>query len=517
MIARKRLFAPVLLGVFLPVAALTQSPLQLDVNGGSMPGTVSLDAHPGLFPFELIMIVPSTTSGPTPVQLFDPTDNRTLSIGLDLLGSAWATFADLQLNANVQFSLGAQPSLIDMPLFFQAVTFQWLPSLLDRISNPNVIRLGSAGEFRDRGVSMFEQRAFGTALQRPDGKTLIVGGARGQLLAQVATNTTEIYDPMDETIVYGPQMLMPRSLHTQTELSDGRFLIAGGVGIGNDPQADCEIYDPVADVFNVVTSMNVPRIGHTATLLADGRVFVSGGFEALTVTPTQLSAIRDAVDSTEIFDPSTGIWTIDTPMGDPRAGHIALQRPDGKILLCGGASWNPNFLFGWVPTVRSSCDLYDPATGSMTSGPSMNTPRALLEPVEIDAGKWLVAGGMNGLSIIPWNPGNPTATAEIYDFATNSWTSVGSMATARAYQKGWSIGNGLFMLAGGGNGSVTGPTPLPDTEIFDTSTNTFSPGPMMSSGRAAAGIFHTPQGQVFLFGGAATTAMITTTTEWYYF
>ncbi len=515
MITFKELLSPVVISSLLAVAP-AQS-LELNVVGGSLPGDITMQASPGIYPFELIMIVPSTTAGPTPIGIFDPGDPRSLSVGLDLLGFAWPVLADLNLVATQQITLTASPALVGQALFFQAVTFQWQPTILDRLSNGAVVRLGSSGEFEDRNVFLGEQRAFATALQRPDGGTLIVGGARGQLLAQVATDTTEIYNPITDDFVYGPVMSTPRSMHTMTELQNGKFLFVGGVDGANNPQATCEVYDPILDTFTLVASMNSPRMGHTATLLSDGRLFVAGGLDALTVTPSQLSAIHDAVDTTEIYDPVADTWTVGPVMSDPRAAHMALARPDGKILLCGGISWDPNFLFGWVPAVRSSCDLYDPGNNTMGSGPSMSTARALTSAVELAAGKWLVAGGTNALSIIPLNPGNPTAAAEIYDATLNTWATVGSLAMARANISGWAIGNGRFLLAGGGAGSILSPTPLADTEIFDTATNTFSPGPTMNSGRAGAGTFLTPQGQVYLFGGAATSSMITTTTEWYYF
>ena len=499
------------------LSPLTAQSLQLDVTGGSMPGTLTLEAYPALFPFELMLIVPSTTAGPTPIQIFDPADSRSLSIGLDLLGLAWPVVADLNLVGTQQLTLGAQPAAAGMPLFFQAFTLRWLPTIIDRLSNGGVAYFGNSGEFQDRSVFMFEQRAFATALPRPDGTMLVIGGARGQLLAQVATNTTEIYDPISDTFSYGPLLSTPRSLHTMTELQNGKYLMAGGVDAGNNPQASCELYDPATNTFTVVASMSSARMGHTATLLADGRIFVSGGFDALTTAPTQLSAINDIVDSTEIYDPVADVWTSATPMSKPRAGHVALQRPDGKIMLCGGASWEPNFIFGWLPTVRSSCDLYDPSNNTMGSGPSMATERALADPVELAPGKWLMAGGMNGLSILPFNPGNPTGAAEIYDSALNTWTSVGSLATPRANQKAWALGNGRYILAGGGAGSILSPVPLADTEIFDLATNSFSPGPALNTGRAAAGIAFNQQGQVFLFGGAAANSTITTTTEWYHF
>jgi hypothetical protein len=499
----------------LVVAAPTQN-LHLAVSGGSMPGPFELDISGGL-PFEFVMLVPSSNSGPTPLGLIDPADPRSLSVGLDLVGNSILALTDLFGDLNLQGQLSLVPNLVDVPLYWQAVNFSGQQTLVNSISNPDVFRFGIAGQFRDRNLQTFDLRAFATALPLPDRKALLVGGARGALLAQVATDTTEVYDPITDLFVNGPTMNAPRSLHTQTELLDGRYLISGGVNAGNNPQASCEIYDPVANTFTAVASMNSPRMGATATLLSDGRVFVTGGLEALSTSPTQLQAIRDAVDSTEIYDPVNDTWTLAPPMSDPRAGHVALPRSDGKILLCGGISWNSNIFLGWVPTVRTSCDIYDPATNTMSAGPSMNDARALVEPVEIGPDRWLLAGGMNGLSIFPYNPGNPTATAEIYDAVANTWTAVGSMATARVNQKGWSIGNGKILLVGGGDGSILAPVPLASTEVFDVATNTFTAGPTMNSPRAAAGILKMPQGQMFLFGGANTGTTITNTTEWYFF
>ncbi|MEZ6035913.1 MAG: kelch repeat-containing protein [Planctomycetota bacterium] len=514
MMRTARLLAPLFAGALsLPVAAQA---LELEAAGGSMPGPLTLDAHPGLYPFELVVIIPSTTAGPTPLQLIDPLDFRSLDVGLDLLSLMWLVLTDFDGHGVVQVPLGSNPALVDAPLYFQAVTLQWLPNLVDRISNGNVVRLGLAGSFRDRAVEFFDDRAFATALVRPDRKVMLVGGARGQLLAQVAWSSTELYDAATDTFSYGPSLNAARSLHTMTQLQDGRWLVAGGVNFTNDPQATCEIYDPVADTFTPVASMGTPRMGHTATLLADGRVLVTGGIQAMPITPTQLEPIHQTVATSEYYDPIADSWSAGPNLSKPRAGHIALERPDGKILFCGGISWDPNIIFGWVPAVRSSCDLYDPTGGTMSAGPAMNTARALADPVELAPGRWLVAGGMNGLSIIPYNPGNPTAAAEIYDAATNSWTSVGSMATARANHKGWAIGNGRFLLAGGGANSILSPTPLSSTEIFDTATNTFSPGPQLNSERAGATAIRTPQGQMMLLGGASATA-ITRTTEWYYF
>ncbi|MCU0862177.1 MAG: kelch repeat-containing protein [Planctomycetes bacterium] len=490
--------------------------LELDVQGGSLPGTMVLTVYPGP-PAELVLVVPSAVPGPTPLAPFDPNDPRQLDIGIDLLGLAWPGLAGLDGRTVIPVSFPAAPALQDVALYLQAVTFQFGVTVLDRISNPNQVRFGIAGTFRDRFVSFSNDRAFATVLPRSDRRWMVAGGARGQLLAQLATATTEIYDPRLDAFTAGPLLTTARSLHTQTALPNGTHLLTGGVNTTNDPQASCEIYDPVADSFVPVASMGTPRTGHTATLLPNGKVLVTGGIQAMPVTPTQLQPIREIVATTELYDPATNTWAPGPNLGTPRAGHIAITRPDGRVLFAGGISWDSNILFGWLPAVRRSCDLYDPVANTFAPAPQMAVARSLIDAVDLGGGKWLLAGGINGITIIPFNPGNPTASAEIYDAIANTWTTVGPMATARGNQKGWPIGNGRFLLAGGANGSILSPTALSSTEIFSTATNTFSAGPPLSTSRAGAAAFLTPSGQLQLFGGASTGATISNTTEWYFF
>ena len=497
------------------VSARAQN-LELDVAGGSMPGTLALTVYPGP-PADLVMIVPSTLPGPTPVSLLDPNDPRVLGIGLDLVGSAWLGLLGLDGRLVIPVPLGLAPAFQDQALYLQAVTFQFGVTILDRISNPNLVRLGIAGTFRDRFVSFTNDRAFATVLPRTDRRWMLAGGARGQLLAQVATDSTEIYDPLLDAFTPGPSLTTPRSLHTQTELPNGTYLIAGGVNATNDPQPTCEIYDPVADTFTSIASMGTARMGHTATLLANGKVLVTGGIQLMPTTPTQLQPIRETVATTELFDPATGQWTPGPNLGTPRAGHVAIVRPDGRVLLAGGISWDNNILFGWLPAVRRSCDLYDPVGNTVAGAPQMFTARSLIDPVDLGNGKWLLAGGINAITIIPFNPGNPTAAAEVYDAVANTWTQVGSLAVARGNHRAFAIGNGRFLLAGGANGSILAPTALSSTEVFSLTTNSFTAGPAMNTARAGAAALLTPQGQLQLFGGATTGGTISNTTEWYFF
>ncbi|MGC4063410.1 MAG: hypothetical protein QM784_01900 [Polyangiaceae bacterium] len=71
-------------------------------------------------------------------------------------------------------------------------------------------------------------------------------------------------------------LLKGRHSHTATRLSDGRVLIAGGVGA----YQDAELYDPNTGKFSSAGRMLNERSLHTATLLPDGRVLLVGSAQA---------------------------------------------------------------------------------------------------------------------------------------------------------------------------------------------------------------------------------------------
>jgi hypothetical protein len=145
----------------------------------------------------------------------------------------------------------------------------------------------------------------------------------------------------------------------------------------------------------------------------------------------------------------------------------------------------------------------------------MATARSLIDPIDLGGGRWLLAGGISALTLT--NAGTPTAAAEIYNANTNTWTTVGSMATARGNHKGWALDGTRFLLAGGAAGSILSPTALSSTEIFSTVTNTFTAGPAMNVARAGAATYATPHGQVMVLGGGSVSGTIAKSTEWYFF
>ena len=69
------------------------------------------------------------------------------------------------------------------------------------------------------------------------------------------------------------------------------------------------------------------HVEHAATLLPDGRVLVTGG---------PPNGREDGWPTAELYDPSSGSWTITGNMVRVRLGHTATLLPDGRVLVVGG-------------------------------------------------------------------------------------------------------------------------------------------------------------------------------------
>src|SRR5205807_4207479 len=103
-------------------------------------------------------------------------------------------------------------------------------------------------------------------------------------------------------------------------------------------------------------------------------------------------------------DPTNGTWTVTSPMTIARKDHTATLLPNGKVLVVGGQPDSGNSIF------LRTAELYDPATETWTSTGSLAVGRAEHTATLLADGKVLVAGGLN-LPISQYS----LASAELYD------------------------------------------------------------------------------------------------------
>ncbi len=236
--------------------------------------------------------------------------------------------------------------------------------------------------------------------------------------------------------------------------------------------------NPAPGTWTATGSLNTARAEHTATLLPNGQVLVAGGF----------GNSPNSFNSAELYNPATGIWTATGSMNTQRLqGHTATLLTNGLVLVAGGWGNSNNSI--------TSAELYNPATGTWTATGSLNARRYYHTATLLTNGQVLVAGGdyySNGIHAL--------ATCELYNPATGTWTTTGSLNAARAYHTAIFLPNGQVLVAGGGGNGVT----LTSAELYNPATGTWtatgSPNPAIGGNKATL----LPNGQVLVAGGEAT-------------
>ncbi|CAF1048736.1 unnamed protein product [Adineta steineri] len=221
-----------------------------------------------------------------------------------------------------------------------------------------------------------------TASVLSNGKVLVAG-------AMGAEKSTELYDPSTSTWTTTGNMNNIRVDHTASLLSNGKVLVTGGLAFNVLNSA--ELYDPSAGTWTNTGIMNNVRRMHTASVLSNGKVLVAGGNNG--------GWINYLLNSTELYDPSTGVWTTTGSMTNARHFHTASVLSNGNVLVTGG--WNGNI-------TMYSAELYDPSTGTWTTTGNMNNARSGHSASLLSNGKILVAGGAGAYNILGLN------SAELY-------------------------------------------------------------------------------------------------------
>jgi len=291
----------------------------------------------------------------------------------------------------------------------------------------------------DDGLGIFGH----TATLLENGTVLLTGGFINDVwddyFDSVSDNGAGLYDSATGVWSGTGNMTANRGGHTATLLADGKVLIAGGAD--TDPTgtglASAELYDPGTGTFTQTGSMTVGRYLHTATLLQNGKVLIVGGV---------LTSGSDPDATAEIYDPATGTFTMTGAMATAREQHTATLLADGRVLIAGGTTSPPASLTSaWLATGTvdlqgtATAEIYDPSTGSFSGTGSMAAARTFHTATLLPNGTVLIAGG-----------GNENSTAEVYDPASGSFSVTNGMEVGRSGHTATLLPNGSVLVAGGG-------------------------------------------------------------------
>jgi len=199
-----------------------------------------------------------------------------------------------------------------------------------------------------------------------------------------------------------------------------------------------ELYDPLTGTFAAAadyasaSTLFPPAQGPiwpTATLLSDGNVLIVGN------------------NPPELYDPVTEEFFLTGALSHPEYWygmywHTATLMQDGRVLVTGGTD---------DMVQLDTAELYDPSTGTFAATGAMTQRRVLHTAVRLADGSILIAGGetTNCLPSGRCEFAGTSASAELYDPYTETFSPAGEMAVSRADHTATVLGDGRVLITGG--------------------------------------------------------------------
>ena len=262
--------------------------------------------------------------------------------------------------------------------------------------------------------------------------------------------------------------------------ANGKIYLFGGLPEGkNPPPGLVEVYDPATDTWTQKKPMPLPT-HHAAAAEYRGKIYLFGGQAQLEPGgPTQIP-----LDKSWEYDPEADSWKALASMPTARTAAVAAE-VGGKIYVIGGASVHPGAkIVSLEPNVPhrslTANEAYDPATNTWQARSPMPTARNHAAAGVVD-GRIYVIGGRLGSSRV--SAGSNTDVVENYDPASDSWGAVGQrMPTARSGM-GWAMYRGKIYIVGGEIYDAHMFAAIRAVEAYDPATNQWSILPPMPTAR----------------------------------
>lgn len=196
-------------------------------------------------------------------------------------------------------------------------------------------------------------------------------------------------------------------------------------------------------------------------------------------------------------------------MAQSRAFHNTVRLQDGRIMVIGGVK-GPFGTGPYYTKVLASAEIFDPATDTWTSATAMSQFRAGSTANLLPDGRVLVAGGTRGngnreLYSVDDIMTTSLRTTEIYDPATDTWSAGPNMSMPKAGGVSVNLDNGEIMIAGGITYTTVFGIKIPDFADdvqFYNPTTNSFRNKSMNEKRALFGMVKMANGKVLMSGGA---------------
>ncbi|HEX6811236.1 MAG TPA: YDG domain-containing protein [Planctomycetota bacterium] len=155
---------------------------------------------------------------------------------------------------------------------------------------------------------------------------------------------------------------------------------------------------------------------------------------------------------------------------------------DGRVLVAGGTTNSG--------AATASAEVYDPTTSTWSAVGAMAQPRTKGTALRLREGLVVIVGGENA--------GGALTTLELFDAFSGSFTTAfASIQPPRTAMASVMLPDGRVLITGGSEGVV----PSTRTEIYDPVANILTPGPYLTTARAEHSATRLQSGEILVVGG----------------
>ena len=300
-------------------------------------------------------------------------------------------------------------------------------------------------------------------------------------LAAACTNGRELTSPEDGLGSSGPlsadllaasnswtwKRFMAAARHDAVAATIGNTIyVFGGNNPSNTATTTVQAYNVSTNTWALRKPLPAPRAWLNGASVINGKIYVTGGYghNTLFVYSPQTNTWTRKANMPEAtaygaqgvingilyvyahairtnrfwrYNPATDKWT---SASRPVYGHAggAAGVIGGRFYLAGGE----DLALGQAEPYTGVLEMYNPATNTWTTKASMPNARSFVASAVLDQ-KLFVAGGNQG-----GHPGSPVKYFNVYDPATNSWATRAPLPLARSHAAG-AAANGQFFVMGG--------------------------------------------------------------------
>lgn len=292
---------------------------------------------------------------------------------------------------------------------------------------------------------------YAAAIAADDRYAYVAGGITGKK----PTNVVERLDASTGTWEALAGLGTSRA-NAAAAISAGRLYVFGGWGADGGWLDSVEVYDPTTGTWSVGVRLPEARALMAAATALDGTIYLFGG-----ATPPDGLGLQDVL----AYDPRTSIWHRRAPMPTGRAYLAATLGSDGRIYAIGGKVDDEH-------AYSDAVESYDPVSDRWARHRGLPEGRNSLAAARGPDGSIYAIGGLGG------DKGEASAATFVYDNRKGQWSRAVELPEPRQAAGAVTVGDRVLVIGGCcATGGAAIPTVLAASPVVPTHTAfTLAPG-----------------------------------------